>query len=57
MIVLSREQLNAIVDFVFAGAHPTIHLAVAVADASGHTLLATASKLLTQHQPGADGSR
>ncbi len=40
---LTREQLNAIVDFAFAGdrIHPTIRLAVAVVDAAGHTLIAT----------------
>ncbi|MGI9463414.1 MAG: GlcG/HbpS family heme-binding protein [Aestuariivirgaceae bacterium] len=43
MTVLTRDQLNSIVELVFAGerVHPTIRLAVAVADASGHTLLAT----------------
>ncbi|MDH3669374.1 MAG: heme-binding protein [Paracoccaceae bacterium] len=41
--MLTREQLNAIVDFVFSGKriHPTIRLAVAVVDAAGHTLIAT----------------
>ncbi|MEM7428837.1 MAG: heme-binding protein [Pseudomonadota bacterium] len=43
MTQLTREQLNAIVDFAFSGerVHPTIRLAVAVTDAAGHTLLAT----------------
>ena len=41
--MLTREQMNAIVDFALAGdrIHPTIRLAVAVVDASGHTLIAT----------------
>ena len=40
---LTREQMNAIVDFALSGerVHPTIRLAVAVVDASGHTLIAT----------------
>ncbi|MDH3742893.1 MAG: heme-binding protein [Hyphomicrobiales bacterium] len=43
MTALTRQQLNAIVDFAFAGEriHSTIKLAVAVVDASGHTLIAT----------------
>ena len=43
MTALTREQLSAIVDFAFAGdrVHPTIRLAVAIVDESGHTLLAT----------------
>lgn len=42
MTTLTREQLYKIVNFAFAGerVHPTIRLAVAVADASGHTLIA-----------------
>lgn len=42
-MTLTREQLNSIVDFTFSGSrvHPTIRLAVAVVDASGHTLMAT----------------
>ena len=42
-MMLTREQMNAIVDFALAGdrVHPTIRLAVAVVDASGQTLIAT----------------
>ncbi len=42
MTVLTVEQLHKIVDFAFAGerVHPTIKLAVAVADAGGHILIA-----------------
>ena len=50
MTTLNREQLFKIVEFAFAGerVHPTIRLAVAVADASGHTLIAAC-------EPGAPG--
>ena len=43
MAVVTRDHLNAIVDFAFSGerVHPTIRLAVAVVDAAGHTLIAT----------------
>lgn len=42
MTSLTIDQLHKIVDFAFAGerVHPTIRLAVAVADAAGHTLIA-----------------
>lgn len=42
MTALTIEQLHKIVDFAFAGdrVHPSIRLAVAVADAGGHTLIA-----------------
>lgn len=41
-MLITRQHLNAIVDFAFAGPriHPSIRLAVAVADAAGHTLIA-----------------
>ena len=43
MTAITREHLNAIVEFAFSGerVHPTIRLAVAVVDAAGHTLIAT----------------
>lgn len=41
MTELTVEQLHKIIDFAFAGerVHPTIKLAVAVADAGGHILV------------------
>ena len=43
MKLLTRVELNEIVDFVFAGdrIHPSVRLAVSVVDASAHTLIAT----------------
>ena len=44
MLAITREHLNAIVEFALTGGervHPTIRLAVAVVDAAGHTLVAT----------------
>lgn len=42
MTTLTLKQLQSIVEFAFSGerVHPTIKLAVAVADAGGHTLIA-----------------
>lgn len=42
MTSLTLKQLHSIVDFAFSGerVHPTIKLAVAVADEGGHTLIA-----------------